>query len=290
VLELAGVLRGSSRVAAPSEASFVRVVLAAALLPPLLIWVRVGGAGARLHLATGVVAGLCCVLLGFHVVARRVPRLRGRLLHRTRARAQRHGLASWRRLHEFGGVAAGFAVVAHAGARMPAGVSGALAVVFWLLTASGVALAVSYRLVPRRLSRLERSGSLPEDHAAERADLEARLFSELTGADRVKKELVRKLLAPYAFGLLGALSLALSGRSVAEERATVGARLERVFGGHRSERLANLAGLVETAVALRALRARRVLEAVLAVWPPLHLVLAILLGVLLVVHLVGVLG
>jgi Fe-S-cluster-containing dehydrogenase component/CRP-like cAMP-binding protein len=295
VLELTGVRAEQKRRAeSPSatvkqEMSLVRAVLALAALPPLVAWLRFGAEIPHAATATGAVAAFACALLGLYPLAKRVRPLRARLVRATSALGGR-GIAPWRGLHEFLGLLACLLVLVHAGARLPAGGAGALALGFWLLAASGVGLAAVYRSLPSRLARLERHGSLPEDRATEFAELEQRLFRTLTGGDRAQKELVRRLLAPYAFGAGGPLALVVSGRTLVEERAALGARLEHVFAGRRSERLGDVRELVETAVALRALRARGLLERALSLWLPLHVALSLFFSVLLVVHVVAVLG
>jgi hypothetical protein len=181
-----------------------------------------------------------------------------------------------------------FCVLAHAGFSLPSGTAGALAAAFWLVAASGIGGAVAYRALPRRLARLERKGALPEDRAREREDLERALFAGVSAQNAAVKELARRVLAPYTNARLGAVALVLSGRALAEEERALTRRIAALLGGRKSERLGELDRLVELAVALRALGARRLLELTLSAWLPLHALGAALLVVLLVLHAVGV--
>ena len=191
--------------------------------------------------------------------------------------------------HAASGVAAAACVFLHAGVRVPAGLAGTLVLAFWSVAASGIFGAVAYRVLPERLTRVERRSRLPEDEAEEREALVDRLHAAVSGANPAKKELVRRILLPYAVAWGGTLSLALSGRTLAEEEARLGARLERALGGRKSERLAGVEGLVRTAVEMRALRTQRLLRVLLRAWLPLHLVLSGLVVAALVLHVVGVL-
>lgn len=266
-----------------------RWLLWAALVPPLLaLSRRVSDApNARHALATGVVAGLLALALLSHGVLKRLPGLRARLSGRTGERGTR-GLARFVSAHALLGVAAAAVVLAHAGHRATHGVASLLSLAFWLLAASGGLGALSYRLIPPRLTRLERRGTLPEDHAGELEELEQRLYGRLSEQDRAVKELARTVLLPYASALLGPLWLVLSGRTPAEEEAALARRIQGLLGGRSSARLAGSDALVRAAVAFRVLGARRLLERALGLWPPLHLALSVLFALLLVVHVVGV--
>jgi hypothetical protein len=148
---------------------------------------------------------------------------------------------------------------------------------------------VLYRVLPRRLSRLERRGSLPEDRAEEREALRQALFAGLSAQNEAVKELARRVLVPYSKAAGGALALVLSGRSLAEEEAVLSARIRALLGGRKSERLAEVGPLVGVAVAVRALGARRLLEAALRAWLPLHALGVVALLALLALHVAGVL-
>jgi Fe-S-cluster-containing dehydrogenase component len=259
-----------------------------ALLPPLVALGRFGRDAGRFRYETGILAAaLVLVLLAHAAVKRRQP-VRAWLRRRLGAALGARGLERLVAVHGVTGFAALAAVLAHTGGRFPAGPAGALALVFWLLAASGALGALVYRVVPARLARLEERGTLPEDGRAEREQLEQRLFAGLSESGSALKLLAARVVLPYVRSPLGPLALVVSGRTRRAEAANLGARVEALVGGRVSERLAGTRELVAVAVALRALGARRLLERVLGAWLPTHLVLAVLLAVLLAVHLVGV--
>jgi hypothetical protein len=168
------------------------------------------------------------------------------------------------------------------------GAAGALALVFWLLALSGALGAAAYRILPARLTRLEQRGTLREDHATEREELEQKLFTGLSQQSDALKALARHLIFPYARAFLGPLALIASGRTRRAEEATLLARVHQLVGKRKSERLTAARELVEGAVALRVLGARRLLELALGAWLPAHLVLTVLFAGLLVLHVVAV--
>jgi Fe-S-cluster-containing dehydrogenase component len=266
-------------------------LLWAALVPPLLALGRraseASATSTRHAFATGAVAGVLALVLLSHATLKRLPALRARLQRRASERAHR-GLARFVSAHAFFGVGAAAVVLAHAGHRAAHGVASLLSLVFWLLTASGGLSAWCYRVVPPRLTRLERRGTLPEDHPTELAELEQRLYGGLSEQDRAVKELARRVVLPYASARLGPVQLILSGRTPAEEEAALTLRIQRLLGGRTTARLAGSEALVRAAVAFRVLAARRLLERALALWPPLHFALAALFALLLVAHVVGV--
>lgn len=264
-------------------------LLGAALVPPSLALARQAtqATSARHALFTGWVAGFLMLLLLAHGALKRMPALRARLRPRVAERAPR-GLARFVSAHVLFGVSAMAMVVAHAGQRTSHGVASLLFFVFWLLAASGAFGALCYRVVPPRLTRLERRGTLPEDHPKELEELEQRLYGRLSEQDRAVKELARRVLTPYASAWLGALELVVSGRTPADEEAALSRRIQHLLGGRSSARLAGSEALVQAAVAFRVLAARRLLERALGLWPPLHLALSVLLALLLVAHVVGV--
>jgi len=286
VAEVRGALgaAGAAPVANKAESALVRVLALLAAVPPLLILPRLAALGERYRAGTGVVAGCCCLVLLLHAVVKRVRPLRNAC-----ARLGGRGLTWFVRAHAFVGAGAGVASAVHTGGSLPRGATGALVLLFWLLALSGVFGAAVYRVLPARLRRLESRSSLPEDRATERDELEQRLFGALSSQNAAMKELARRVFVPYVNAPFGALALLVSGRTLAAERAELAARIERLLGGKHSERLAGSAALVETSVALRALVARRWLERALALWLPLHAVLAAFFALLLVVHVVGVL-
>jgi hypothetical protein len=160
---------------------------------------------------------------------------------------------------------------------------------FWAVALSGAFGALVYRVLPGRLSRIERRSGLPEDSSEEREALLDRFHAAVSGANPVKKRLARRILLPYGHAAFGGLALALSGRALAVEEARLVARVEQMLGGRKSERLAGLEELARIAVELRALGARRILRAALRVWLPVHLLGSALVVVMLGLHVVGAL-
>jgi Fe-S-cluster-containing dehydrogenase component len=273
---------------APAPWTPARVVLLAATLPPLVALAAVGAAGERWRGVAGVLACVLSLLAGAHVLVKRVRPVRAWLRVRVLP-ALRRGLRPLVVAHSLLGLAAALLVLVHTRGRVPHSASGALALSFWLLAALGVLGAIAYRVVPARLSRLERRGTLPEDHPAELEGLNQQLFSGLSDQNPALKELARRVLVPYARASLGGLLLVLSGRTLAAEEAKLVARVHGLLRGQKSARLTGAETLIGTAVAIRALAARRLLERALGAWLPAHQLLAILFGALLLLHLVAVL-
>jgi hypothetical protein len=266
-----------------------RSLLALSIVPPVLALDGSLAAGHRARFVAGVLASLLVALLSAHALVKRVPRVRRTMRRLLAVSAAVSTLAPLVSFHAASGVAAVLCVYVHAGLRVPGGLLGTLVVSFWSVAASGACGAVVYRFVPERWASLEQTSTLPEDELGERERLVDRLHAELTGENPAKKELVRRLLIPYATSLGGALALAASGRARDDEEKAVRASIDAALGGRTSERLAGLDALVRTAVDMRALRAKRVLRALLRAWLPVHLALSALVGVLLVLHIAGVL-
>jgi Fe-S-cluster-containing dehydrogenase component/CRP-like cAMP-binding protein len=290
--ELGSVLGRARRQPAPRPArgGAARLVAYAALVPPCVALAATGGSARteRHLLVTGALAGVGCVLLLGHGLLKRFPRARAWLSKRV-AWGEGRGAVPFVRVHQIVGFLTAAAVLAHVGLVPLQGAAGALTLGFWGLALSGGLGAAAYRVLPARLTRLERRGSLPEDHAAEREALEQRLYGSLTAQDTAAKELARRVLLPYARAVHGPFVLVASGRTLGEEERALAAEVARLVGGRRSARLASVGELVQAAVELRALGARRVLEAALGAWLPLHVVLSALFAALLVVHVVGAL-
>ena len=161
---------------------------------------------------------------------------------------------------------------------------GALHLVFWATALAGGLTALAYRLVPRRLARIERTAALPEDFAAARRELVDRLYREVSGKSELVKKIVEKILLPYARSPLGPLALLLSGRRLREEERALRARIDRVLEGRGAERLAGLSELVRLVVELRALPAQRWLLQVLRAGLPVHVITFGIATTLLVLH------
>ncbi len=242
-------------------------------------------------LAAGIAAALLVVALGAYVMPKR--RVRARMRPRdpaarlvaapvrpaARSRTRRHLV-----LHLGLGTLVPACALAHAGAHLGSGPGDALAGSLAITVLIGVLAAIMYRLVPRALTRLERRGTLPEDLAGERDALEARLYQAVTGKNDRVKALVDRLLMPYARARLGPARLVGSGRRLADERD----RLRREIDGALAGRTPDGTGeLIEIAVELRALPARRILGRMLSIWPPLHAISGAMTTAFLAVHVVA---
>ena len=191
-------------------------------------------------------------------------------------------------LHVALGVLVSAMALAHAGPRLKQNPAGALYLCFGLAVLLGAFGALAYRALPARLSRLERRGALPEDLPAEREELVDRLHREASGRDDLVKSIVEKILIPYTRSAFGPLLLLVSGRSLKQEELLLRARIDGILEGRGGDRLAGLDDLLRTVVELRALPARRALNAALRAWLPLHAALGVVLLVLLVLHVYGV--
>lgn len=213
-------------------------------------------------------------------------------------RRARSRVSAWLSAHLLLGTATLVAVFGHAGLQVRAGPYGSLQLATWALVLLGVGGALAYRLVPRRLSRIERHGALPEDLAGEREVLLDALYRKTSGAAVVLKQLAARVLVPYANAAIGPIVLLASGRSIDEARAQLRARVDtelpRLAAGDPAAATAVdpaiLDELVRIVVELRALPARRVLTRILRAWLPVHAALTGIVLALCVVHVVVVLG
>jgi len=273
---------------APKARGVGRYLVRAALVPPLLAAVALSGqASAPLRLIAGIVAGVLTLGLAAHSALKRVSSLRALVRRFLGPLGVGRGLLPVVQVHAGTGVLAASAVLLHAGFAIPSGVAGALALGFWLLSLSGIAGALLYALLPPRLSRLTRVGALPEDRAAERAELDRALYTALSGKNDAVQALARSVLLPYGRAPLGPLALLFSGRSRADEAAALRARIATILDGRASARLAGAEPALEASVALRALAAERFGEALLRAFVPLHALLAVFVVVLLALHVLG---
>ena len=235
---------------------------------------RVPGAGG-MRWATGVVAGLVVAALAAYAVVKRSRLARGKA---ESSAVRPHAVA-----HMALGTLALGVVAAHVGARVPANAAGALLLAFVAASASGIATALAYRLVPRALSRVERRARLPEDLAARAKDLDQRAFGALTGRSEAMKAVYARWLAPYARAPLGALALVLGGETLRDEEKRLRGRVEAVLGA-RAATLDGLADLLRLVVERRALRAQWLLQGLLRVGLPVHVVTVAVTVALLVLH------
>jgi Fe-S-cluster-containing dehydrogenase component/CRP-like cAMP-binding protein len=244
--------------------------------------------GSGIGLVAGIGAGLLVLALTAYAIPKRIIRARKKSRRDAdvipRSRTRPHFIA-----HIALGLLCPALVLAHAGARVPASPAGALTLALLLATLVGGLGALAYRLLPRRLTRIERRGALPEDLAGEREALLSRLQREAAGTSDLVKTLADRLLLPYARRPLGGAALALSGRTLSQEEARVRARIDQALEGRGGDRLDGLDRMIRTAVELRALPARRTLTAALRGWLPVHIISAAVLLALLLLHVAMVL-
>jgi ferredoxin len=300
VAEVLGVAAPArTRLRIPIAATFVGISVAAALAfagvawrhQSLGLWVPGQGTGLR----CGIAAAIAVVLLVAYAIPKRVVRL---WVHRKRkSREDRAGVAQAKppaaprsrlrpiyALHLALGMGAMAAVVGHAGTRMPDDPAGALHIVFWIVAVGGAVLGLAYRTLPRRLARIEREGLLPEDLARRRTELVDRLYRAGSGKSDLVKAIAEKILVPYARAPFGSLALLLTGRTLADEEARLGAAIDRMLQGRGRTRLGGLSELVKVVVELRALPLRRALTFLLRGLLPLHVVATGVLVALLALH------
>jgi Fe-S-cluster-containing dehydrogenase component len=238
-------------------------------------------------LVTGLAAGALVLTLSAYALPKR---LRGVRRAAATVPILRAGARPWFVAHLAGGVLALGAVVSHAGSHVPQNAAGALVVAFWATGLAGALGALAYRVVPARLSRIERGGALPEDLRGLARANEERIFGALSGRSDLLKAIYARILRPYARAWLGPLALIASGRTLREEQAHLEARIGRVLAGQGEGKLDGLDRLVRLAVDRRALGAQKALQAALRVWHPVHLVGTALVLVLLAMHVFAELG
>ena len=152
------------------------------------------------------------------------------------------------------------------------GHGGALALALLVTSIAGAWTALTYRIIPARLARIERSAALPEDFVAARRELSDRLYRDVSGKSDLVKKLFERVLVPYAKSSIGPLALILSGRRLRDEEQALRARIDVVLEGRGQPRLAGLAELIRIVVELRALPAQRWLFRAMRVGLPLHVV------------------
>jgi Fe-S-cluster-containing dehydrogenase component/CRP-like cAMP-binding protein len=266
-------------------------IAAGAIVSAAAVFVARSGAVASSGAArwiTGAAAGALLVWLGAYAVVKRVrwPRVPFGLSAGVRRASGRSRLRPHAVAHVALGILAVGVVAAHTGGGAAPNVAGALLVAFLLAGATGAAGAFVYALVPRALSRVERTATLPEDLAARARDLDERVFGALTGRSDATKAAYARWLAPYARAPFGGLVLVGRGATLREEEKRLRACIERVVGRHAgASTLDGLEDLVRWAVERRAVRAQRVLQALLRAWVPVHVVAVAVTLTLLVVHL-----
>jgi Fe-S-cluster-containing hydrogenase component 2/CRP-like cAMP-binding protein len=273
----------------PSPVAWIARV---APIPPLVALLSFGmeRAGPRLRLAAGFAAAVLAVLLAAQSWLKRSAWARSRVARLVPRDRYGSLVRPMLALHGWVGALSVGGALLHGGLSVPSsGAAGVLWLSFFGCAASGALGAVAYRLLPRRITRLERSAFLPEDAPREVERLLDGLFVATTGQNPAIKQLLASVLMPYVRSRAGVFELLISGRGLSEENARLGARIERALSGRVSQRLASHRPLVATAVALRAERAKRVLEHVLAAFVPVHLALCVVMLVMLAIHVAGAL-
>ena len=159
----------------------------------------------------------------------------------------------------------------------------ALAIAFWACAGLGAIAAALAKLVPPRLARIERSALLPEEIPEALAHVDARIFRDLTGRSDLLKGLYARVLRPFSSSLVVLASICVRGTSQRVMRERLGDRI-RALVGDADERLAGLDGLVTSVAERQALRAQRLLGALLRGTSFAHVVLASALAVLVAIH------
>jgi hypothetical protein len=241
------------------------------------------------------------VALMAYATVRRAPRIALRVRTATRL-----GRVAYVVHLALGALACG-AVLAHVGTgRLGTDAGGALALAMACALATGALGAALQALVPRRLARLERNVVLPEELSARADELDERLFSHLSGKNELVKTLYARLLRPYRLSRVGVAALVLTGRTLRDEERHLRARVDALLVGPTSddprsaskgrpkpraqlaEKTRGIDELVRVVVEHRAVRAQRVLAAVVRGWVPLHVAAAAVSLALLVAHVVAV--
>jgi Fe-S-cluster-containing dehydrogenase component/CRP-like cAMP-binding protein len=238
---------------------------------------RVQGSAGAMRMATGVVAGLVVAALAAYAVVKRTRLARGT----SEASVVRPQTIAHMAL---GTLALGI-VAAHVGRHVVPNAAGGLLAAFLAASASGIALAVAYRFVPRALSRVERRARLAEDLAPRARELDERAFGALTGRSEAMKAVYARWLAPYARAPLGAVALIAGQKTLGDEEKRLRARVEAVLGA-RTVTLDGLDDLLRLVVERRALRAQAMLQGMLRAGLPVHVVAVAVTLALLVVHVV----
>jgi ferredoxin len=206
---------------------------------------------------------------------------------KTQSLARASRTRGWLRAHIGFGVAASLGASAHAGFAIPSGSTGMLAVSFWVVSLSGLLGSLLYGVVPRRLTRLERSGLLPEDFGIEQERLAERLHASMSQQNALVKTLAERVLGPYAKSWLGAFALAFSGRSLREERLRVRARIDRMLQGRGTDKLVELDPSIGVVVEIRALGVRRATTTLLRAWLVVHVIGSAVVCLLLLLHVIA---
>jgi Fe-S-cluster-containing dehydrogenase component len=266
-------------------ALFVPLVALCVVLAGLVLAAPARAAGSAY--VTGSAAGLACLGLLTHALRKRW-RARRSGAQKNLGEHTSSRLASWLRGHVVLGVLAPVCVLAHAGLGR-GGTGSALALCFWICAALGLFTALAYRLIPRRLTRIERRVVPHELRGREKSELEDRLHAAVSKGGPVAKKLFEGVLAPYLRSTLSPLLLLVSGRSLAEEERRLSGRIEQLLGGRGQREAEAMREQLGVVIELAARPARALLERVLVGSGLAHALLAAMFAVLLVLHVVGVL-
>ncbi|HEX4515699.1 MAG TPA: cyclic nucleotide-binding domain-containing protein, partial [Polyangiaceae bacterium] len=162
----------------------------------------------------------------------------------------------------------------------------ALALAFWGAALLGLAAGALGATVPRRLARIERSAKLPEELGSALRDLDARVFRELSGTSDLLKGLWSRLLEPFSRSALVLVATCVAAPSQRAMREGLVARVRAITTAD-DERLAGLERLASIAVERQALRAQRLLVAILRGVAFAHVVVVCALGVLVALHVIA---
>lgn len=247
--------------------------------------------GTGIGLWMGAVAAILMLMLVGHSLPKRMTRLwmrrRSPSARTAGTKPVRSRLRFFLLIHLFLGLLLPGAVLAHAGSHLSGTISGLLHVATWLVIGLGIAGALTYRLIPSALAKLERRGDLPEDLPERRQFLLDRMQRELSGRSVELKRVARAILLPYAHTSLGWLQLLASTRSLREEQSRLKQHVYSLFEPQLHARLAGLDDIVRTVVDLRALPARRLLTFCLRAWLIPHILVSALTLVLLSLHILG---
>jgi Fe-S-cluster-containing dehydrogenase component/CRP-like cAMP-binding protein len=179
-------------------------------------------------------------------------------------------------------------VTTHVGAHVPSNAAGALTIAFALAGVTGALGAVIGVVVPRVLSRVERSTVLPEELAVRSKEIDDKIFATLSGKSELVKTLFLKVLRPYRQSIGGPWLLIFSRRTLHSEERIVRDRLDALTGGKKGQALGGIDDLVRLVVEHRAVRAQRLLTWTLRGWIVPHLAATAAVIVLLVLHVVAV--
>ncbi len=162
----------------------------------------------------------------------------------------------------------------------------ALAAAFWAAALLGLAAGVLGVIVPRRLARIERSAKLPEELGGALRDLDVRVFRELSGTSDLLKGLWARLLGPFSRSPIVLLATCVASSSQRAMREGLVARVRAITTAD-DERLTGLERLASVAVERQALRAQRILVALLRGVAFAHVVVVCALAVLVVLHVIA---